>query len=108
MSVNSRVINALSGVIPVKFGSWSGDVPEQYAVFIISSTPGTHADNQRRGWRHYIYLTMWSKGSYVTTKDTIITAMESAGFSTTDINEGYEEDTHLYRCAFTFFLLEAV
>lgn len=112
MTIKARVMTALKNVAyPVYFGGWhpatAGEQPPNiYITFTSMSRPDTHTDDVRTSWRHYVYLTLWSKGAY--TKDTIITAMETAGFENAELREDMESDTNTNMCAMTWEYREAV
>ncbi len=109
MSINSRVITALTGTIPVDFGMWTGGVPPaQYATFTVMSTPESSADDDTDCIGHYIYLTLWSSSNYVATLADIHAAMESAGFLWQEERAMYEADTKTYYVAMTWLYQEAI
>ncbi len=112
MTIKARVMTALKNVAyPVYFGGWhpatAGEQPPNtYITFTTMSTPDTHVDDVRTGWRHYVYLTLWAKGAY--TKDTIITAMETAGFENAELREQIEDDTRMNMCSMTWEYREVI
>jgi hypothetical protein len=107
VSIGALVKSTINGIVPVELGSWTGATkPSQYAIFTTVSAPNAHADNLRKGWRHHIYLTLFSTVAYATQKASIIAAVEGAGFSVVDIDEGFDNGD--FRCAFTLLYLEAV
>ncbi len=114
MTIKTRVTTALENTgIPVFFGAWkptteAEEPPDIYLVFTTVTRPNRYADNVRKGWRHYIYLNLWAKVPYSSQKDSVISAMEIAGFSIIDIEDRLEEETGMNLCALSCFFLEAV
>ena len=114
MTIKARVMAALADVgFPVYFGGWkattAGELPPNiYAAFTTVTQPHTYADNRRKGWRHYVYITLWASGTYTSQRQAVIDALESAGFAVTDDTEDYEDDTKMFRCSITAFFLEAI
>jgi hypothetical protein len=107
MSINSRVITALNGVIvaDIKPPASPG---AQYATFTTMSTPISAADDAVDGIAHYVYLNLYSSINYFTMLTAIHSAMTAAGFIWYEEREIYEADTQTYNVAMTWVYTEAV
>jgi hypothetical protein len=109
VSINSLIVTALSGVVPVAFGSWKGaTIPDQYCTFNTMSMPESSADDAMDYIRHYIYLDLWSSSSYIAMLASIHTAMDAAGFLWQEERAIDEPDTQTNHVAMTWTYLEEV
>jgi hypothetical protein len=108
MSINSRVIAALSGTIQTDIKKPDGNLPAQYCTFSTMSTPDSSAEDKTDTVAHYIYLDLWSTPNYFTMLASIHAAMEAAGFLWQEERAIYEADTNTSHVAMTWLYLEAV
>ena len=74
--------------VPVFFGGWYPDGNEQppatYITFTAMSRPALFQDDARTGWRHYVYMSLWSTAPYQSIREKLFELMEEAGFVNCD------------------------
>lgn len=107
MSINSKVITALSGLgIPVSFQTYSGTADTYITFFCYLETGELYSDDVQQGTGYYIQVDVWSKGNYSTIVKQVKSAMKQAGFSFLSAYDLYEEDVKVYHKVLRFYYLE--
>lgn len=97
----NTILDALK--IPVETGYFSSasPAPDQYVVITpIFSEFGLHADNIPHMDTHDVRLTIYSKGNYLNTLDTIVRSMQTHDISVTDRSYiGYDREFGYHQIA---------
>lgn len=96
-----QVQSALKDIgIPVMAGVWRAtsanqNPPSQYVVYSSTTTESSHADDRVTSLRTYVYLNLWSEVDPTPMRDTIRTAMYSAGFGMLEeTDKGYNQPAY--------------
>ncbi|MDD2267961.1 MAG: hypothetical protein PHY15_00250 [Eubacteriales bacterium] len=81
--------------IPVETGVFSGKPPEMYAVFTpLSDTFESFADNVPNNEIQEVRISLFNKGNYIKTKNSIIRTLLTSEITITERRYiGYETDT---------------
>lgn len=107
MSINSKVITALSGLgIPVSFQTYSGTADTYITFFCYLETGELYSDDVQQGTGYYVQVDVWSKGNYSSLVEQVKSAMRNAGFSLLNAYDLYEEDVKVYHKVLRFYYLE--
>lgn len=109
MSINSKVITALSGLgIPVSFQTYSGTADTYITFFCYLETGELYSDDIQQGTAYYLQVDVWSKGNYVNIVEQVKLAMVNAGFSFLSAYDLYETDTKIYHKVLRFHYMEVL
>lgn len=107
MSINSKVITALSGLgIPVSFQTYSGTADTYITFFCYLETGELYSDDIQQGTAYYVQVDVWSKGNYSSLVEQVKSAMKQAGFSFLSAYDLFESDTKTYHKVLRFYYLE--
>lgn len=87
--------------IPVETGIFSDKAPESYVVLTpVSDTYELHADNRPHFETQEVRISLFTKGSYIKLKNTILRAVNGTDIYITDRRYiGYENDTGYHHYA---------
>lgn len=93
-----QVQEALAGIgIPVMAGVWRAtsleqNPPSQYIVYSSTATEASHEDDHPAEYRHYVYMSLWSKDDPTEMRDIVREAMYGAGFGMVEESDrGYNQ-----------------
>jgi len=96
MSILSDLKTTLTPLnIPIETGVFSGSAPDRYIVLVpLSDQFALHADNAPGIDVQEVRLSLYSKGSYTTAKNAVVSALLSGDYTITARQYiGYETET---------------
>lgn len=98
MSLLSEIKTAISSIVPVETGALSGAAPDTYAVMVpMSDTYELFANDRPTDETQEVRISLFTKGSYTSIKNQIVTALLDAGITVTDRRYiEREDDTGYY------------
>ncbi len=85
--------------LPVEKLHYSGNAPTYITFFEYDENVENNSDDEIESLGHYIQVDLWTKTDYTDIKSKIKLAMKNAGFSFSNAQEQYEEDTEVYHWA---------
>lgn len=102
--MNNEIIQALAGLdIPVSFQHYLGTANTYITFFAYDEQDEEFSDDEVESEGYYPQIDVWSKEDYTNLKSQIKSAMKTAGYSFTNGQDLYEEDTGIFHLGLRFF-----
>ncbi|MDD4291072.1 MAG: hypothetical protein PHX51_02380 [Clostridia bacterium] len=98
----TTLVNLIGGLnIPIETGVFKNKAPDKYVVLTpLSDNYGVFADNRPNTETQEVRISVFVKGNYLKTKNTIARALLDADITVTDKRYiGYENDTEYHHYA---------
>jgi len=101
MNILSELNALLSGLAPVETGVFSGEAPDEYLVITpLTDSFELYGDNRPEYETQEARVSVYSKGSYITLKNRVVSALLAGEYTITDRRYiGREDDTGYFHYA---------